>query len=90
MFGRALGQLFMAVCGLVLALPIIVVAGASLNGGEPCCFHRKTPFFAVRGIFRDRTIWVRALQNSIMVAFWLGCACGAAGMAIGLSALGAW
>jgi putative spermidine/putrescine transport system permease protein len=70
MFGRALGQLFMAVCGLVLALPIIVVAGASLNGGRTMLFPPEDPNFSrFVEFFVTETIWVRALQNSIMVAF---------------------
>lgn len=67
---RTMGHIFMALSGLVLALPIIVVAGASLNGGRTMLFPPEDPNFArFVEFFITETIWVRALQNSLIVAF---------------------
>ncbi|WP_322890595.1 MULTISPECIES: ABC transporter permease [unclassified Yoonia] len=67
---RTFGHIFMALSGLVLALPIIVVAGASLNGGRTMLFPPEDPNFArFVEFFITETIWVRALRNSLIVAF---------------------
>lgn len=67
---KTLGQLYMALCALVIALPIMVVCGAALNGGRTMLFPPKDPTFDRFGeFFVGDPVWTNALLNSLIVAF---------------------
>jgi len=67
---RALGHLYMGLAAIVLALPIVVVCGAALNGGRSMAFPPKEPTFARFGeFFISESVWTNALGNSLIVAF---------------------
>ena len=66
---RALGHLYMALSAVVLALPIVVVSGAALNGGRTMLFPPENPTLARFGeFFISETVWTTALMNSVIVA----------------------
>lgn len=66
---KVAGHLFMALSALVLALPIVVVSGAALNGGRSMFFPPQDPTLARFGeFFVSEPIWTDALMNSILVA----------------------
>ncbi|MEL7089447.1 MAG: ABC transporter permease subunit, partial [Planctomycetota bacterium] len=66
---RVLGHLYMALSALVLALPIVVVSGAALNGGRTMLFPPKDPTFArFEEFFVSEPVWTTALANSVIVA----------------------
>jgi len=66
---RAAGHLFMALAAVVLALPIVVVCGAALNGGRTMFFPPREPTMdRFVEFFVTDAIWVDALANSILVA----------------------
>ncbi|MDJ1009257.1 MAG: ABC transporter permease [Paracoccaceae bacterium] len=66
---RALGHLYMALSALVLALPIVVVSGAALNGGRSMFFPPQDPTLSrFAEFFLTEPVWTNALQNSIIVA----------------------
>ncbi len=66
---RALGHLYMGLAALVLALPIVVVCGAALNGGRSMFFPPREPTLARFGeFFVSEPVWTAALTNSIIVA----------------------
>ncbi|MEM6941255.1 MAG: ABC transporter permease [Pseudomonadota bacterium] len=74
---RVLGSLYMGLCALVIALPIVVVCGAALNGGRTMLFPPKDPTLARFGeFFVGDPVWTDALMTSIIVAF------GASGLAV--------
>jgi putative spermidine/putrescine transport system permease protein len=74
---RVLGHLFMALSGVVLALPIVVVAGAALNGGRTMMFPPEDPtLIRFWEFFVTEPVWRRALLNSVIVAL------GAAALAV--------
>ena len=64
-----LGRLYMAVCAIFIALPIVVVCGAALNGGRSMLFPPENPTFdRFVEFFVTEDVWVRSLQNSIVIA----------------------
>lgn len=67
---RSLAQpLYMAWCALFLALPILVVCAAALNGGRSMLFPPQDPTLARFGeFFVSDPVWTRALANSLIVA----------------------
>ena len=66
---RIAGHLFMGLSALVLALPIVVVSGAALNGGRSMFFPPQDPTLTRFGeFFVSEPIWTEALMNSIIVA----------------------
>lgn len=74
---RLLGPVYMALCAAFLALPIVVVCGAALNGGRTMLFPPQEPTLARFGeFFLSDSVWTTALQNSLIVAF------GAAALAV--------
>ncbi|MEM1383165.1 MAG: ABC transporter permease [Pseudomonadota bacterium] len=63
------GRLYMGWCALFLAMPILVVCGAALNGGRTMLFPPKDPTLQrFVEFFVTEEVWVRSLQNSIIVA----------------------
>lgn len=67
---RAAGHVFMALAAVVVALPILIVCGAALNGGRTMYFPPLDPTLARFGeFFLSEPVWTRALGNSILVAF---------------------
>jgi putative spermidine/putrescine transport system permease protein len=67
--GRVLGGVFMGLCGLFLAFPIVVVCAAALNDGRTMAFPPENPTLARFGeFFVSDSVWVGALTNSIIVA----------------------
>ncbi|MEM6375512.1 MAG: ABC transporter permease subunit [Pseudomonadota bacterium] len=63
------GYIFMSLSALVLALPIVVVSGAALNGGRSMFFPPQDPTLARFGeFFISEPIWTEALMNSVIVA----------------------
>jgi putative spermidine/putrescine transport system permease protein len=78
--GRVLGHLFMTLAAIGLALPILIVCAAALNGGMTMYFPPVDPTLArFKEFFVSEPVWTRALLNSILVAF------GAATLAIALA-----
>ena len=66
---KTLGHLYMALAALVLALPIVVVCGAALNGGRSMFFPPRDPTLARFGeFFVSEPVWTTALTNSVIVA----------------------
>ncbi|MBW4983925.1 ABC transporter permease [Mameliella sp. CS4] len=66
---RSLGHLYMALCAVLLALPIAVVCGAALNGGRSMFFPPRDPTLARFGeFFVSEPVWTQALLNSVIVA----------------------
>lgn len=64
------GHIFMALCALVLAMPIVVVCGAALNGGRSMFFPPQEPTLKRFGeFFISEPVWTNALTNSVVVAF---------------------
>jgi putative spermidine/putrescine transport system permease protein len=67
---RAAGHLFMALAAAVVALPIVIVCSAALNGGRTMYFPPQDPTLARFGeFFVSEPVWTRALGNSVLVAF---------------------
>jgi len=82
---RVFGHLYMGLAALVLALPIVVVSGAALNGGRSMFFPPRDPTLARFGeFFLTEPVWTNALMNSLIVAF------GAASLAVLLAWPIAW
>ncbi|MGV6847385.1 MAG: ABC transporter permease [Marinibacterium sp.] len=68
--GRVFRSLFLAVSALMLALPIIVVSGAALNGGRTMFFPPRDPTLQrFYEFFVSEPVWVSALSNSMLIAF---------------------
>lgn len=66
---QRIGHLYMALCALLLALPIAVVCGAALNGGRSMFFPPRDPTLARFGeFFVSEPVWTQALGNSVIVA----------------------
>lgn len=64
------GHIFMTLAAIVLAMPIVVVCGAALNGGRSMFFPPRDPTLARFGeFFVSEPVWTNALMNSIIVAF---------------------
>jgi len=67
---RVIGPLYMGLCALMVAFPIVVVCGAALNVGRTMLFPPKDPTFARFGeFFVGDPVWTTALTNSMIVAF---------------------
>ena len=67
---RGLAHLYMGLCALFVALPIVVVCGAALNGGRTMLFPPKDPTLSrFAEFFVGDPVWTNALANSIFVAF---------------------
>lgn len=67
---RMLGHIYMGLSAIVLALPIVVVCGAALNGGRTMAFPPQDPTLARFGeFFISEPVWTNALANSLIVAF---------------------
>lgn len=66
---RIWGHLYMAFCALFIALPIVVVCGAALNGGRTMLFPPQDPTLSRFGeFFVGDPVWTNALINSVIVA----------------------
>ena len=66
---RIAGPLYMGFCAVFLALPIVVVCGAALNGGRSMFFPPRDPTLSRFGeFFISEPVWTNALTNSIIVA----------------------
>lgn len=77
MLMRVLARLFMALAGGVVALPIVIVCAAALNGGRTMFFPPQDPTLARFGeFFVSEPVWTRALAHSAIVAL------GAASLAV--------
>ncbi|MEM8729026.1 MAG: ABC transporter permease [Pseudomonadota bacterium] len=74
---KVIGPVFMALCGLMLSLPILVVSAAALNGGRTMFFPPRDPTLdRFAEFFFTESVWTTALWHSIIVAF------GAASLAV--------
>ena len=60
--------LYMTACAAVLALPIVIVCAASLNGGRSMVFPPREPTLRRFGAFFSDPVWTTALWNSIVIA----------------------
>lgn len=66
---RLIGQIYMTLSAIVLALPIMVVCGAALNSGRSMFFPPREPTLARFGeFFISEPVWTAALWNSVIVA----------------------
>lgn len=66
---RAISQLYMALCALVITLPIVVVCAAALNGGRSMLFPPKDPTLGrFAEFFLEEPIWRTAMLNSAIIA----------------------
>lgn len=66
---RVLGHSFMTLAAIVVALPIVIVCSAALNGGRTMFFPPQDPTLARFGeFFFSEPVWTRALGNSVIVA----------------------
>ncbi|MEO1548994.1 MAG: ABC transporter permease [Pseudomonadota bacterium] len=67
---RVLSYAFMALCAVVVALPILVVSAAALNGGRSMLFPPQDPTLArFVDFFVTEPVWRGALINSVIIAF---------------------
>jgi len=67
--GRIFGHLFMSLAALVVAMPIVIVCAAALNGGRTMFFPPQDPTLARFGeFFFFEPVWTQALWNSVIVA----------------------
>jgi putative spermidine/putrescine transport system permease protein len=67
--GRFFGHLFMTLAAIVVAMPILIVCAAALNGGRTMFFPPQDPTLArFAEFFLTEPVWTRALGNSIIVA----------------------
>ncbi|WP_172299210.1 ABC transporter permease [Pseudoruegeria sp. HB172150] len=63
------GFIFMALSGVVLFLPILVVSASALNGGRSMLFPPQDPTLARFGeFFISEPIWRNALKNSVIIS----------------------
>ncbi len=77
---RLISSIYLGLCALVLAFPIVVVCGAALNSGRSMFFPPVDPTFMRFGeFFVSEPVWTTALMNSIIVAL------GAATLAVALA-----
>lgn len=64
-----LRNLYMAVLGLFLAMPIVVVCGAALNGGRSMFFPPQEPTLQrFVDFFVSEPVWLGALQTSLVIS----------------------
>lgn len=63
------GIIYMGLAALVLAMPIVVVCGAALNGGRSMFFPPVDPTLSrFAEFFVSEPVWTAALLNSVIVA----------------------
>jgi putative spermidine/putrescine transport system permease protein len=66
---RGLGHVFMALTAVVIALPMVIVCSAALNGGRTMFFPPQDATLARFGeFFVSEPVWTQALWNSVIVA----------------------
>ncbi|MFN4128844.1 MAG: ABC transporter permease, partial [Paracoccaceae bacterium] len=66
---RIAGQVFMGLAAIVVALPIVIVCSAALNGGRTMYFPPHDLTLSRFGeFFISEPVWTRALTNSVIVA----------------------
>lgn len=66
---KALSNTFMGLAAIVVALPIVVVSAAALNGGRSMLFPPKDPTLArFSEFFLEEAVWRNAMFNSIVIA----------------------
>jgi putative spermidine/putrescine transport system permease protein len=66
---RVFGHIFMALAAIVVALPIVIVCSAALNGGRTMFFPPQDMTLARFGeFFFSEPVWTQALWNSVIVA----------------------
>ncbi|MEO1313929.1 MAG: ABC transporter permease [Pseudomonadota bacterium] len=66
---RALVNIFMGLAAFVLALPIIVVSAAALNGGRSMLFPPQDPTLSrFAEFFLEEPVWRTAMLNSTVIA----------------------
>lgn len=59
----------MALCLIVLLLPVIVVCGSALNGGRTMLFPPQDPSLQRSADFLvHEEVWVKSLRTSIIIA----------------------
>jgi putative spermidine/putrescine transport system permease protein len=67
--GNVLSRAFMGFVAVWIAVPILVVCLAALNGGRTMFFPPEEPSFVrFTEFFLTEEIWVRSLRNSLIVA----------------------
>ncbi len=67
---RLFSRVFLGLCAIMVALPIVVVSGAALNSGRTMFFPPREPTLARFGeFFITEPVWTQALANSIVIAF---------------------
>jgi putative spermidine/putrescine transport system permease protein len=84
---RSFGAVYVALILLLLLLPLVVVAGISLNGGQALRFPPQDPSFRWYGELFRASDWTGPLWNSLIIA------ASAAGIAVAVAlplALHAW
>lgn len=60
---------FMLICAAYISLPILIVCLSALNGGRSMLFPPRDPTFArFYEFFVSEPVWLRSLENSIIVA----------------------
>ncbi|MDO6728198.1 ABC transporter permease [Cognatishimia sp. 1_MG-2023] len=68
--GKLISRIFMGTMALWIALPILVVCAAALNGGRTMFFPPEDPTLQrFVEFFVTEEIWIRSLQNSLIIAF---------------------
>lgn len=66
---KAISTLFMALAAFVVALPIVVVSAAALNGGRSMLFPPQDPTLSrFAEFFLQEPVWRTAMLNSIIIA----------------------
>ncbi len=66
---RRLSILYMVLSAIFVALPIVVVCASALNGGRAMLFPPRNPTLSrFAEFFVTETVWVTALQNSVIIA----------------------
>jgi putative spermidine/putrescine transport system permease protein len=63
-----LGPAYVGVVLLLLVLPLVVVAGVSLNGGQTLSFPPEDPSLRWYGELVRAPDWMRPLRNSLLIA----------------------
>ena len=65
---RSLGTVYIGLLLLLLLLPLVVVAGVSLNGGQALRFPPQDPSFRWYGELFRAADWTGPLRNSLLIA----------------------
>ena len=65
---RSLGTIYLGLLLLLLLLPLVVVAGVSLNGGQALHFPPQDPSFRWYGELFRAADWTGPLRNSLLIA----------------------